>query len=101
MHIQIVDTSVSARTIKSVKTGQLMEFREQAGIAVFSAHHMVPVRVPLGREDAALAAGRYALDGASFVVSKYGDLALGRIKLVALASGSAPESSAATARKAG
>jgi hypothetical protein len=92
MLVEVRDGTVRER--KVLVRGRESVFREQDGWVQLNGETR-RIRVPLGRELAGYAPGRYLMDEASFGVNQWGDLVVSRLLLKAVAA------TAAGAAKAG
>jgi hypothetical protein len=84
--IEIRDATATER--KALVKGRESVFREQEGWMQLNGETR-RVRIPLGRERAAYAAGRYTVDEASFGVNQWNDLMIARLVLKPVAASSA------------
>lgn len=82
MHIQVKDLIVSERTING-KNGQMV-LRSQRAALDQGGGYQQPFRVELGTGPV-YPVGNYDIDPQCFQLNRYGDLELGRVKLIALA----------------
>lgn len=87
--IEIRDGTVRER--RATVKGRESTFREQEGWAQLNGETR-RVRIPLGRELAGYAPGKFQVDDASFGVNQWGDLTISRLVLRSIA---APASAAA------
>lgn len=82
MQVLIVESKINEKSGVSRKTGQAYTLRQQAAVLALGKYDMRPFTLTLSRDQAAYEPGQYALDGSSFKVDDFGELRLGRVRLV-------------------
>lgn len=82
LYVEVRDGTVRER--RALVKGRESTFREQEAWVSLNGETR-RIRVPLGRELAGYAPGRYLMDDASFGVNNWGDLVVSRLVLKAVA----------------
>jgi Helix-destabilising protein len=80
--IEIKSSEATQRTIKSKKDGKEYIFRNQSGWVDLGKAYPQEIQIPLDSEHAPYQVGKYIMDPTCLYVDRYGNLSLGRLRLV-------------------
>lgn len=82
IRIEVKSVDVTQKTVRSNRDGKEYLIRSQPGWAHLGKDYPQEIRVPLEAGQEPYAAGAYWLDSTCLYVDRYGNLALGRVRLL-------------------
>jgi hypothetical protein len=82
--IEIKSPEATQRTIRSKKDGKEYLFRNQSGWVDLGKAFPQEIQIPLDSGHEPYGVGKYIMDPACLYVDRYGNLSLGRLRLIHL-----------------
>jgi hypothetical protein len=82
--IEIKSVDVTQKTVRGNKDGKEYLIRSQRGWVDLGKDYPQEIQVPLAANQDSYAVGKYLVDPACLYVDRYGNLSLGRVRLLPL-----------------